>query len=559
MEDIFKKIPTFDEARRSNLEQILDRAKKRKPKDENLNQTRKNRNVVQQFQANLKRNDPDHNAKSDWLNSLDRALKDQYHAAQVYKIEAASNTRRKPRKFKVAVNTNTQTMNDSRVSEPNSSVPTAPAPVAKPKKQRVFKVINETPAPIVTPKPPSPKPEPQPKAPSPKPEVKESESKEPPKSFPTLYCKSTTGKTQVWTIEVIPKGTDAKSPAIIKVTYGYTDGQKVTNEKEITKGKNLGRKNETTPLEQARLEAQSTWEKKKDGGYAETLTAASVPSLASENAIAAQKVLLPMLAHDFHKRGKDIQFPCYVQAKLDGVRSIFHKGIFTSRQGKPFGFLDHIVNELAPAKAADMILDGEIYSTTLSFQDFVGLVKKKKLTEKDKEDLRHVHLWVYDLVNDDPFEKRLAALKAFFAKHKFTYVHLLPTEECESRSDIKTFHDKYVAEGNEGLILRNKQGLYKLNARSADLQKYKEFEDDEFEVTGFTEGEGLEKGLVIWICKTKENKAFNVRPRGTHEERAELFKKAKSYVGQKLTVRFQELSEDGIPRFPVGITFRDYE
>ena len=374
-----------------------------------------------------------------------------------------------------------------------------------------------------------------------------------------MYSKSTTGKTQVWSIEVIKKGTETSSPAVIKVVYGYEDGAKVTNEKEITKGKNIGRKNETTPYEQALSEAQSTWEKKKDGGYAETLNAAIVPTLASTNAVAAQKTILPMLAHDFNKRGKDIKFPCYVQAKLDGVRSIFHKGTFTSRQGKPFGFLDHIVAELAPATKADLILDGEIYSTTLSFQDFVGLVKKKKLTEKDKEDLKHVHLWVYDLVNDEAFDKRLATLNDFFSKNKFTYVHLLPTEECATRADLKGFHDKYVAAGNEGLILRNKSGLYKLNTRSADLQKYKEFEDDEFEVTGFTDGEGSEKGLVIWICKTKDGKPFHVRPRGTHEERAEVFKKAKDYLGKKLTVRYQELSDDGIPRFPVGITFRDYE
>ena len=78
-------------------------------------------------------------------------------------------------------------------------------------------------------------------------------------------------------------------------------------------------------------------------------------------------------------------------------------------------------------------------------------------------------------------------------------------------------------------------------------------------MVGFTEGEGHEKGLVIWTCKTKDGKKFNVRPRGTHEERAALFKEAGNYVGKKLTVRFQELTGDGIPRFPVGITFRDYE
>jgi DNA ligase-1 len=544
MDESLNHIPKFDKDTVDKLQSIVQRAKQRKPKNQNQTQTRKNRNIVQEVQSDLKKNSPEYNKKLDWLDTLDRYLKDQYHEAAVFKIEAASNTttRKKPRVFKLA---------QSMISSETTPAP-APAPApAKEKKSRVFKLAKST-ADAMTKAEAAP-------APAPTPAPASQSKEEPPKSFPTLYGKSTTGKTQVWSIEVIPKGKEKTSPATVRVTYGYEDGAKVTNEKEITKGKNLGRKNETTPYEQALSEAQSTWEKKKDGGYAETLNAVIAPALASENAVAAHKTLLPMLAHDFNKRGKDIQFPCYVQAKLDGVRSIFHKGSFTSRQGKPFGFLDHIVAELGPATKADLILDGEIYSTTLSFQDFVGLVKKKKLTEKDKQDLKHVHLWVYDIVNDDPFEKRLATMKDFFSKHKFTYVHLLPTEECKTRADLKTFHDKYVKEGNEGLILRNKNGLYKLNARSADLQKYKEFEDDEFEVIGFTEGEGLEKGLVIWICTTKDGKVFNVRPRGTHEERAELFKKAKNYIGKKLTVRFQELSDDGIPRFPVGITFRDYE
>jgi DNA ligase-1 len=266
-----------------------------------------------------------------------------------------------------------------------------------------------------------------------------------------------------------------------------------------------------------------------------------------------------MLALDYHKAGKKIIFPCYVQAKLDGVRSIFFNNALTSRNGKAFTGLEHIIAELAPATKAGLILDGEVYSTKLSFQQFVGLVKKKKFTAEDKEQLKFVNLWVYDCVNDQPFEERLATLKDFFSKNKFTQVHLLPTEECKKKEDLKGFHDKFVLEGNEGLMVRNKQGLYQLGSRSNDLQKYKEFEDAEYPVIGFTDGQGIEKGLVIWICKTKENKEFHVRPRGTHEERAVLFKKAQSYVGKELTVRYQELSEDNIPRFPVGITFRDYE
>ena len=388
--------------------------------------------------------------------------------------------------------------------------------------------------------------------------------------FPTLYSKSKTGKTQVWQIQVIKSGGDGPAAAgggsptaIIRVTYGYEDGKQVVNEKEITKGKNLGKVNQTTPYEQALLDAQSTWEGKIDTGYAEKLSNAQAPSLASSNAVAAHKTISPMLAQDYHKQGKKIIFPCYVQAKLDGVRSIFFNNALTSRNGKAFTGLDHIIAELAPATEEGLILDGEVYSTTLSFQQFVGLVKKKTYTAADKEQLKHVNLWVYDCVNDQPFEQRLQILKTFFAKHKFTQIHLLPTEECARREDLKGFHDKYVLEGNEGLMVRNKQGMYQLGARSYDLQKYKEFEDKEYKVTGFTDGQGLEKGLVIWTCVTPEGNSFQVRPRGTHEDRAAIFKDVTKhpakYIGKELTVRFQELSNDGIPRFPVGISFRDYE
>jgi DNA ligase-1 len=50
-----------------------------------------------------------------------------------------------------------------------------------------------------------------------------------------------------------------------------------------------------------------------------------------------------------------------------------------------------------------------------------------------------------------------------------------------------------------------------------------------------------------------------VRPKGTIEDRRDIFKKAQSYVGKKLTVKYQELTDDGIPRFPIGLAIRDYE
>jgi len=48
-------------------------------------------------------------------------------------------------------------------------------------------------------------------------------------------------------------------------------------------------------------------------------------------------------------------------------------------------------------------------------------------------------------------------------------------------------------------------------------------------------------------------------PKGTVEEKREWFRTGSSYIGKKLSVKFQELTDEGLPRFPIGIAFRDYE
>jgi len=72
------------------------------------------------------------------------------------------------------------------------------------------------------------------------------------------------------------------------------------------------------------------------------------------------------------------------------------------------------------------------------------------------------------------------------------------------------------------------------------------------------EGTGREKGTAIWICKTGEQH-FSVKPEGTLEKRREYLSEKEKYIGKQLTVRFQNLTAIGVPRFPVGVVIRDYE
>ncbi len=381
-------------------------------------------------------------------------------------------------------------------------------------------------------------------------------------SFPPLFGESAHGKRKVWKIRVEARD----SFGVITTEHGYEGNKMTSNERVIEKGKNLGRSNATTALQQAISEAQSTWNKKRDAGYT-TESAGATESVPAEECVAEsvgtrQISVLPMLAQDYNKRGKSIVFPCFAQKKLDGVRCVASaRGLF-SRNGKGFPHLGFIQSEIAAlggSDSGDYLLDGELYSDTLSFQEIVGLVKKEKLRAEDAAKLQQIHLCVYDLVDTEKTnEERLAILQSLL-KTPTAHLRLLETEECRSKEDVKSLHARFVSEGYEGLMLRNKTAKYRVGQRSADLQKYKEFEDAEYPVMGFKEGEGLEKGCVIWICRTPKGQDFAVRPRGTHEERAVLFAEGGKYIGKFLTVRYQELTTDGIPRFPVGISFRDYE
>ena len=114
-------------------------------------------------------------------------------------------------------------------------------------------------------------------------------------------------------------------------------------------------------------------------------------------------------------------------------------------------------------------------------------------------------------------------------------------------------------QGYEGMMVRNQNSLYKYKHRSYDLQKVKRFVDDEYEIIGGKDGSGREAGLIVYKCITPSGLEFDVRPRGSHEERAHAFKNLENNIGKMLTVRYQELTDDGRPRFPVGIAVRDYE
>lgn len=406
--------------------------------------------------------------------------------------------------------------------------------------------------------------------------------------LPTLYNKTIgTNREKQWSTSVIDNGDDTFT---IRSEYGLVGGKQVVHDSLITFGKNIGKKNETTPRQQAILESEREWDKKKKQGYNEVKQEEKENENKSKNKKThdttqiQKKLLKPMLANEFKMDAfKVSNFPVFIQPKLDGVRCLVYKSnnnenqlIFQSRQNTVYEEFVHLLPELLHLFSrfedqTDLILDGELYTHGMPFEKITSLVRSSK---RNPDEIKLLQYHIYDCFysgddnlekNNMSYEKRLQVLKEAFSSTIYNKLVLVNTNEALSKEDIENYHTYFTTLENpyEGVMIRTPNGLYKQQGRSKDLQKYKKFLDEEFEVVGHHEGTGAHAGTPIFECKTNDltnNKVFGVTMQGTLESKRQMMENiVERFYGKMLIVKYQEKSSEGVPRFPVGIAFRDYE
>ena len=365
--------------------------------------------------------------------------------------------------------------------------------------------------------------------------------------LPILYKRAKTGKINIWEITIENKN----DQLLLVTTRGQKGGKLVKTKREIKKGK--GKRNK---LEQTQFIANKKWKDKQSKDY----------YIQDCSKIDDVIIIKPMLATKFNI--KKVQFPCITQPKLDGLRGIAYvcndKIIIESRQKKEFNNLEHIIKQLEPffKKHPDIYLDGELYSPNLKFEEISGLCRlKETVVSLTNTKINQIEYYIYDcfqLQKSESFEKRYQLLE----KQQFTNNLKLVKNKIVNNPDKQEFmkiHNEYITQGYEGLMIRNKHAFYEIDKRSNNLQKLKVFHETEYTIIGFNEGEGTFKGTIIWVCETPDGKQFNATPRGSLDYRKQLFLLGNQYIGKQITIIYQELTKDGIPRFPIAKAIRiDY-
>lgn len=302
----------------------------------------------------------------------------------------------------------------------------------------------------------------------------------------------------------------------------------------------------------------------------------------------------PMLASTYDPDCKKFNFwnDTWVQPKLDGVRCLVLMAdqqvqAIHSRSLKPLYLGEELMRQLQLFASKYVIggnfawLDGELYIHKMKFQKIQGIVSKQNNSDPRKAELVFN---VYDCYRPQlgkaTFQERQDWLRNCWGiTPKASRCHTTPHKELKNLSfvgSVRMFNSvgdsqqawnqfcnptaeellqKYISLGYEGCMLRDGASVYE-NKRSAGLWKYKEWQDGEYKIIDVLEGKGKNLGCARFVLTTKSGETFKATAPGNYEEKRRFWVNRKDYINKLLTVKYQEATKAGVPRFPIALHIR---
>lgn len=360
----------------------------------------------------------------------------------------------------------------------------------------------------------------------------------------TLYSLDSKGKTRIWRQEI----SDNKYRTI----SGLKDGNLVTSEWTVCEGKNIGKSNETSPEEQAKLEVEAKYEKQLKTGYSES----------EGGAAKGTSYVEPQLAKLYEDYQEKIDFnkePWLIQCKFNGNRCVATKnGLFT-RKGERYMSVSHIEDSLQPffILYPNAVIDGELYNYKLRNQlnELSKLVRRTvHITEEHlAESEKKVRFYVYDGYDFTPEtsrDKPYSVRKGWIDKNliDLQYLEEVKSYLVKSKDDLDRYYNRFLDDEQEGAILRRADVGYE-NKRTKNLLKIKPCNDSEAIIVEIQEGQGNWAGAGKIISLKWNGKEFNATLKGSYEQGVELLRNKNKWIGKEVKFLYNGLTGLNIPNF----------
>ena len=286
-----------------------------------------------------------------------------------------------------------------------------------------------------------------------------------------------------------------------------------------------------------------------------------------------------MLCSGFDQKLVDkVQFPALVQTKMDGMRfnAIVRDGKveYRSRNGKEIQLLGKLdMDFISLAGDVDCVFDGELLVVSdggiLDRQTGNGILNKaNKGTISDKE-ASMVRATVWDVIPyayfvdghcPTPYGTRMESLNVMVDTHQPEKVSLVDSWEVENYEEAKTLFEGLLADGQEGIILKDRRGVWE-DKRAKHQIKFKGELECDLKIVAVEEGTGKYAGLLgAIICESADGVVkVNVGSGFNDDHRKNLWKEnlVDKIVAVKYNARIKNKQGEESLFLPIFVEIRD--
>lgn len=225
-----------------------------------------------------------------------------------------------------------------------------------------------------------------------------------------------------------------------------------------------------------------------------------------------------------YRPGMEINFPVFVEPKLDGIRVFVvvdkdgEVSVWT-RNRKRLEGLEELYQECRLPK--NTVLDGELYyndwNTTVAYIN-------------SGENLEKLRLWVFDIFPLDQLRRSTLPLwkrkqKLSTLRGKCRYIKVMPSIRCSEWRCVVNVYKRLLKRGFEGAMIKDIHSEYQFGKRTSDWLKLKERDFLTFKCVGAEEGKGKNKGkLGALILRSKGGDTFKVGTGFSEEDRVKFWR-----------------------------------
>lgn len=265
----------------------------------------------------------------------------------------------------------------------------------------------------------------------------------------------------------------------------------------------------------------------------------------------------PMLAKKYNEQKHKLDYPLFVQPKLNGVRALYSQGQFQSRD-------EHLWRDecLQYQRLSlrglpnNVILDGELYRHGWSLQKINSSVSVNRL--EDNALTHEVRYCIFDcVITTDlsmPFGERFQYLKAIKDDMGLA-LHLVSTHYVRSELETEPLYRMYKEQDYEGLMYRQ-NAPYGIEGHCGNkenrwdiLLKRKEWLDEDCEIIGIELGSGKYADCVGSLVLVFENgQEFTAGSGLSDSERRRFLDNPP--IGRLAKIKYEMLSDSGVPLKP---------